>query len=82
MTAHGPSRSSSQTPQHAAHTREAVPRLALSIEESCESIGVGWDLWNEHIAPEIKTVRVGRRKLVPVSELQRWLDQNAHRLGV
>jgi hypothetical protein len=54
----------------------------LSIEEACQSIGVGWDLWHEHIASEIKTVRAGRRKLIPVTELQRWLDQNAHRLGV
>jgi len=26
----------------------------------------------------IRVVRVGRRKLVPVAELERWLDKNAH----
>ena len=55
---------------------EAVPRLALSVEEACAALGVGWDFWNEHIASEVRIVRRGRRKLIAVSELQRWLDQH------
>ena len=58
----------------------AVPRLALSIEEACASIGLGWDAWNEHVAPHVPVVRVGRRKLVPVAALQKWLDENAEAL--
>jgi excisionase family DNA binding protein len=54
----------------------AVPRTALSIEEACASLGVSWDTWNEHIAPEIRIVRLGRRQLIPVAELQRWLEKN------
>lgn len=57
-----------------------VPRLALSIEEACESIGVGWDFWAEHVAPELRIVRRGRRKLIAVAELERWLDANGERL--
>jgi hypothetical protein len=30
----------------------------------------------EHIAPELKWVRRGRRKLVAVAELERWLKEN------
>ena len=56
-----------------------VPRTALSIEEACASLGVSWDTWNEHIAPEIRIVRLGRRQLVPVVEIQRWLDKNGLR---
>jgi hypothetical protein len=56
-----------------------VPRLALSIEEACAALGVSWDYWSEHIAPDLRLVRRGRRKLVPVSELQRFLDENAER---
>jgi hypothetical protein len=55
----------------------AVPRLALSVGEACEALGVGHDFWHEHIAPEVPTVRRGRRKLVPVRELERWLEANA-----
>lgn len=55
----------------------AVPRLALSVEEACGALGVSWDFWKEHIAPEVRIVRAGRRQLVAVSELQRWLDANS-----
>lgn len=58
-----------------------VPRLALSIEEACAALGVSWDMWNEHIAPHVGVVRVGRRKLVPVVELERWLADNADRVA-
>jgi excisionase family DNA binding protein len=54
--------------------------LALSVSEACESLGVGWDLFHKRIAPELKAVRLGRRKLYPVSELERWLADNAARV--
>lgn len=57
-----------------------VPRVALSVEEACAALGVSWDHWREHIAPEMRIVRRGRRKLVPVSELERWLDDHAERV--
>jgi hypothetical protein len=53
-----------------------VPRLALSVREACEALGVSWSFWREHIEPDVKVVRRGRRKLVAVTELQRWLDEN------
>jgi hypothetical protein len=56
-----------------------VPRVALSIEEACAALGVSWDTWDEHIAPHVKIVRIGRRKLVPVAELERWLVKEAER---
>ena len=57
-----------------------VPRLALSIEEACAALGVGWDFFNEHISPELRLVRRGRRKLVAVRELERWLAENGERV--
>lgn len=54
-----------------------LPRLALSIEEACGALGISWDLWREHVADEVRTVRIGRRRLVPVAELQRWLAEHA-----
>jgi hypothetical protein len=54
------------------------PRLALDVAECCAALGVSWDFWSEHVAPEVRIVRRGRRKLVPVRALEAWLDANAH----
>jgi hypothetical protein len=55
----------------------SVPRLALSVDEACQALGVSWDFWHEHVAPEVRIVRRGRRKLIPVAELERWLADSA-----
>jgi excisionase family DNA binding protein len=60
-----------------ATTKPATPALALSVEQAAQSLGVSWDTWHEHIEPDVRIVRLGRRKLVPVTELQRWLDDHA-----
>ena len=54
-----------------------VPRLALSREEAAAALGIGLDFLDEHVVPELRVVRRGRRKLVPVAELERWLRVNA-----
>jgi hypothetical protein len=59
-------------------TRVEPPRLALDVAECCAALGVSWDFWSEHVAPEVRIVRRGRRKLVPVRALEAWLDENAH----
>jgi excisionase family DNA binding protein len=59
-----------------------VPKLALSIKEACAALGITWDLWREHVEPEVRLVRLGRRRLVPVAELQRWLAEHAELDGV
>jgi hypothetical protein len=57
-----------------------VPRLALSIEEACAALGVGEDFWREHVAPEVRVVRRGRRKLVAITALEEWLAQHGERV--
>ncbi|MGI9100773.1 MAG: hypothetical protein ACR2H2_20185 [Solirubrobacteraceae bacterium] len=32
-----------------------------------------------HVMHELRVVRCGRRRLIPVGELERWLDENATR---
>ena len=54
-----------------------VPRLALSVEQACAALSVSWDTWKAQIEPEVRIVRVGRRKLIPVAELERWLHEHA-----
>jgi excisionase family DNA binding protein len=57
----------------------AVPRLALGPEEAAAAIGVSRDFLDEHIAGELRWTRRGRRKLVAVAELERWLERSSAR---
>ena len=59
--------------------RPHAPRLALSQQEAAEALGVSPDFFQQHLRHEIRCVRRGRRRLYPVSELQRWLDEQATR---
>ncbi len=59
-----------------AQKARAIPTLALSVEEACEALGVSWKTWDAHIAADVQVVRIGRRKLVAVSALQKWLDEH------
>jgi len=54
-----------------------IPRLALTREEAAASIGMGLDSFERHVQPSLRLVRLGRMRLVPISELQRWLEQRA-----
>jgi hypothetical protein len=54
-----------------------TPALALTIEDACNALSVSHDFWIEHIAHEVRIVRRGCRKIVPVTELQRWLDEHS-----
>jgi hypothetical protein len=60
--------------------RPGVPRLALSVQEACGALGISWSFWRVHVEPEVRVVRAGRRKLVSVTELQRWLDEHGERV--
>lgn len=61
-------------------TAVGVPRLALTAMEAPAAIGVSHDFFQEHVASELKWVRRGRKKLVSVRELERWLDENGARV--
>jgi excisionase family DNA binding protein len=54
-----------------------VPRLALSPDEAAASLGISRDFLDQHVMPELRVVRRGRRRLVPVRELERWLSAEA-----
>ncbi len=59
-----------------------VLRLALTKAEAAEAIGVSVDFFEDHIMRELRIVRRGRRRLIPVTELTRWLEASAeHALG-
>jgi hypothetical protein len=65
----------SETPR--ARTREPVPRLALSPDEAAAALAVSRETFDKRILPNLRVVRLGRRIIVSVPELERWLRENA-----
>lgn len=55
-------------------------RLALSPDEAAEALGVSRDHLERYVLHELRVVRRGRRVLIPVRELEAWLDANAARV--
>jgi excisionase family DNA binding protein len=60
-----------------APTTNKSNRLALSKVEAAEALGVSVDFLEEHVMHELRVVRKGRRRLIPIKELSRWLDEQA-----
>jgi excisionase family DNA binding protein len=58
---------------------KTVARLALTKAEAAASIGVSVDFLEQHVIHELRVVRRGRRVLIAVRELDRWLETNASR---
>jgi excisionase family DNA binding protein len=59
-----------------------LPRLAVSPDEAAEILGVSRDYFDEHVIGELHVIRRGRRILVALTELERWLDRAATRATV
>jgi hypothetical protein len=54
-----------------------IPRVALSRDEAAASLGVSLDSFERHVQPDLRLIRRGRLRLVPVSELERWAAEQA-----
>ena len=57
--------------------RRHVPRLALTREEAAEALGIGLTTFKEQVQPALRIVRRGKVRMIPIAELERWLDENA-----
>jgi hypothetical protein len=55
----------------------SIPRIALTPSEAAAAIGVGPDFFDENVAPQLRLVRRGRKRLVPVRELERWVAESS-----
>ena len=52
-------------------------RLTVSVRETCDAVGVSRSLLYEEIAAgRLKTIKIGRRTLLAVADIQAWLDSN------
>ena len=56
-----------------------IPRVALTREEAAAALGMSLDSFERHVQPDLRLIRRGKLRLVPVSELVRWADGAAER---
>jgi len=59
-----------------------VPRLALTKAEAAEALGVSVDFLEQHVMPELRVVRRGRRRLIALGELERWLERSGEAVPI
>lgn len=57
-----------------------IPRVALTREEAAAALGVGLETFRTKVQPELQMIRRGSVRIVAVTELQRWIDENAERV--
>jgi hypothetical protein len=57
-----------------------VTPITLGKPEAAAALSMSVDSFDRYVGPFVKCVRRGRLRLYPVSELQRWADENAERL--
>jgi hypothetical protein len=62
----------------AGRSRTSV-HIVRSMPLGLEAIGVSRAFFYVQVMPELRVARVGRKRLIPVSELERWLDKSASR---
>ena len=53
------------------------PPLALRPEAAAAALGISRDMFDAEVAPHVRCVRLGRLKVFPVRELEKWLDRQA-----
>ena len=52
----------------------------MTPSEAAAAIGVGRSFFYEHVLPDLRVIRLGRKRLIPVRELEHWTDRNAARI--
>ena len=67
-------------PKPAGRPRSALRRVTVVPNEAAAMLGVSRDYFDEHIKPELRIIRRGSKTiLIPIRELERWVDQSAVR---
>lgn len=57
--------------------RPSPPRLGLTVEEAAKAVGMSESSFKRHVQPELRIVRRGSLRIIPVPEIERWLESNA-----
>jgi hypothetical protein len=56
--------------------RGMTPRL-LSRNAAATYLGIGVEAFDEYVAPVVRPVEIGRRRLWDLNALDRWVDQKS-----
>lgn len=68
------------TPEPNGKPKSALPRVTVMPNEAASMLGVSRDFFDEHIKPELRIIRRGSKTImIPVFELERWVDESAAR---
>ena len=54
-----------------------VPRLALTRAEAAQALGMSLTSFDKYVAADVKMVRKGTLRVIPVAELENWVRENA-----
>ena len=57
----------------------AMRPVALTKPEAAAALSMSVDSLERHVLHDLRVIRRGRLVLVPVTELERWADDNAER---
>ena len=67
-------------PRRSTRPMAPVPRYTLTRREAAASLGISINHFERKVQPELKVVLSGQLILIPVAELERWVQRHAHQL--
>jgi hypothetical protein len=65
-------------PVTAAREPVDVSPLALSIDQAAAALGVSANTFRRYVLPHVRSIKLGKVRIVPVVELEKWLHLNSH----
>jgi hypothetical protein len=68
-------------PKPSTRPLQPVPRYTLTRKEAASSLGISIKHFERKVQPELKVILSGQLVLIPVAELERWVQRNAHHLA-
>ena len=64
--------------KHEAVTRASgIARVTLTIDEAASALGISRDHLERHVLGDLRVIYSGRRRLIPITELHRWVERQA-----
>lgn len=57
-----------------------VPRTALTRREAAASLGISINHFERRVQPDLRVISSGQLVLIPLAELERWVQRNARQL--
>ena len=64
-------------PKAVARPLQQVPRLTLTRREAAASLGISLNHFERRVQPELKVIASGQLILIPVTELERWVQRHS-----